>query len=266
MKLSTKIYFYIIFVCLAVIFGVFYESIEQRKVVDLYVSKMMEQKEVLFNIVTELKGDPYKKVLAENSLWDELINYIKTKDTKWAKDNLQTFIDIHSANVVWIYDKNFNIIYSSQNLRDDSLNSFPLQNEILSKLFKNDKFPHFFITSKSGLTEFFAASIHPTNDFNRETPPQGYFLVGKNWDKKYELGLEQIIDCSIDIVNYFSKDTLNNNPNAITFVKSIITPWDNKEIAAIKVSKDISQLKDMEEVSKNYFINAFIFFIPIFSD
>jgi PAS domain S-box-containing protein len=261
MKLSTKIYLYIIFVCLAIILGAFYESNQQRKVVDLYVTKMMEQKAVLFNTVTELKGEPLKKVLAENTLWDELIKYFKVKDPKWAQENLHTFIDIHKANVVWLYDKDFKLVYSAQNLNDDSLNKFPESNEIITNLFKNDKFPHFFITTKSGLCEFFAATVHPTNDFKRETKPQGYFFVGKTWDKNYENELEQIIDGSIDIVFKNVKDTLNLNPNAVTFIRTINSPWNNKEIATVKVSKDITQLKDMEEVSKKYFINAFLFFI-----
>lgn len=261
MRLSTKIYLYIIFVCLVVTLGIIYELNEQKKVVDLYISKMMEQKEVLFNIVTELKGEPIKKVLAENTLWDEIVNYVKTKNEKWAKENLQTFIDIHKANVVWVYDNNLKIVFSSQNLRDDNLNSSPLSNEITLNLFKDNKFPHFFLMTKSGLTEFFAATIHPTNDFTRVTPPQGYFIVGKLWDKNYEEGLEQIIDCSITIVDSKFKDTLSNNPDVITFVKSIKNSWNNNEIASIKVSKDISQLKDMEEVSKKYFINALIFFL-----
>ena len=241
MKLSTKIYLYIIFVCLAVILGVFYESTQQRKVVDLYVTKMMEQKAVLFNTVTELKGEPLKNVLAENTLWDELIKYFKVKDPKWAQENLHTFIDIHKANVIWLYDKDFKLVYSAQNLYDDSLNKFPERNEIMASLFKNNKFPHFFITTKSGLSEFFASTVHPTNDFNRETTPQGYFFVGKLWDKNYENELEQIIDCSIDIVFKNVKDTLNLNPNAITFIKTINSPWNNKEIVSVKVSKDITQ-------------------------
>ena len=112
MKLSTKIYIYIAFVCLAVISGVFYEVNQQKKVVDLYVTKMMEQKAVLFNTVTDLKGEPMKKVLAENTLWDELINYLSVNDPKWARENLHTFIDIHKANVVWLYDKNFKLVYT----------------------------------------------------------------------------------------------------------------------------------------------------------
>jgi len=222
---------------------------------------MMEQKAVLFNTVTELKGEPLKNVLAENTLWDELIKYFKVKDPKWAQENLHTFIDIHKANVIWLYDKDFKLVYSAQNLYDDSLNKFPERNEIMASLFKNNKFPHFFITTKSGLSEFFASTVHPTNDFNRETTPQGYFFVGKLWDKNYENELEQIIDCSIDIVFKNVKDTLNLNPNAITFIKTINSPWNNKEIVSVKVSKDITQLKDMEEISKKYFINGIIFFI-----
>jgi PAS domain S-box-containing protein len=261
MRLTTKINIYIIFVCLVIILMVKYQTDKQKEFIDLYITKMVEQKESLFNIVSELRSEPYKRVLEENTLWDDMIKFIKVKDINWAAENINTMLDVHKANCVWIYDAEENVVHSIQNLDDSKLNKLPVSEKSLSILFKDTKFPHFFAVTKEGLMEIYGASIHPTNDFDRKTNPAGYFFVGILWDKKYESNIEQIIDCSIDIILPGIKDTISNNPSVRAFTKKIFNPANNTEIASIIVSKDISQLMNMEHIPKKTFGSIMIFFV-----
>lgn len=261
MKLTTKINIYIIFVCIVIIVLVKYQTDKQKEFVDLYISKMIEQKEMLFNIVTELRSEPYKRVLEENTLWDDMIKFIGTKDKLWASENINTMLDVHKANCVWIYNSEENVVHSFQNLNDSKLNKLPIPDKSFSVLFKDNKFPHFFTTTKEGLMEIYGASIHPTNDFDRKTPPAGYFFVGILWDKKYLSDVEQTIECSINILLHGKKDTNITNPNIRTFSKDISDPIDNSLVAKIVVSKDISQLLNMEHIPKKTFGSIMIFFV-----
>jgi PAS domain S-box-containing protein len=52
---------------------------------------------------------------------------------------------------------------------------------MIEKNFKRNRFAHFFLMLPNGLMEIRGASIHPTNDQERKTPPQGYFFVGRYW-------------------------------------------------------------------------------------
>lgn len=261
MKLTTKINLYIIFVCVVILAAVKYQTDRQREFVDLYISKLIEQKEVLFNTVTDLRAQPYQKVLAENSVWDDLIKFINKPDAKWAKENINTLLEVHKTNCVWIYNNSSEKIYSIQNLSDSNLNNFPYSENSLPQLFKETKQPHFFYVTEEGLMEIFGATVHPSNDFERNTPSSGYFLVGKLWDEKYIESIEQIIDCSIDVVIAGDKDTVSNNSSIRTFAKNISEPISGKEIAKIKVSKDVSSLVDMEYLSKKTFRSIIIFFV-----
>ncbi|MCX6165007.1 MAG: hypothetical protein NTU73_09160 [Ignavibacteriae bacterium] len=227
MRLSTKINIYIIFVCIVIIVMVKYQTDKQKVFIDLYITKMVEQKEVLFNIVTELRSEPYKRVLEENTLWDDMVKFIKVKDVNWASENINTMLDVHHANCVWIYNSEEEKIHSIQNLKDSKLDKLPFSEKSFSILFKDTKFPHFFTTTNEGLMEIYGASIHPTNDFERKTSPAGYFFVGILWDNKYERNIEQIIDCSLDILFPGDKDTISSNPAVRTFSKKISDPMNN---------------------------------------
>lgn len=263
MKLTTKINLYIIFVCIFIIAAVKYQTDRQKDFVELYILRMIEQKEVLFNTVMELRSEPFKRVLEENSIWDEMVRFTSKRDIKWAKDNINTMLNVHRANAVWIYNSDKQKVYSVNNLSDTSLSYLSISGNSIDELFKQTKFPHFFSVNNNGLIEIFGASIHPTNDFDRLTTPAGYFFVGILWDKKYENSIEQITDCSIDIILPGDRDTLSSNLLTRTFTKVISDPLTGKEIASIKVSKDVRQLKDIEILSRNTFSGIMIFFVVL---
>ncbi len=261
MRLSTKINIYIIFVCIVIILLVKYQTDKQKEFIDLYINKTVEQKEELFNIVTKLRSEPYKRVLEENTIWDDMVNFIKTKDSKWAAENINTMLEVHKANCVWLYDNNNIKVHSFQNLHDSNLNKIPIPEESLPVLFNDTKFSYFFTITREGLMEIYGATIHPTNDFDRKTSPAGFFFVGILWDKNYQLNIEKIIECSIDILLPSEKDTISKNPMVKTFTKKIIDPISKNEIANIVVSKDISQLMNMEHIPKKTFGSIMIFFV-----
>lgn len=265
MKLTTKINLYVIFVCVVIIGMVKYQTDKQKEFIDLYINQMIEQKETLFNIVTELRSEPYKRVLEENTLWNDMVKFVRNGNKDWAADNINTMLDIHHANCVWVYktENNSSVekVHSIQNLNNPNLDRLPVSESSITSLFNSTKFPHFFVVTKNGLLEIYGASIHPTNDFERKTPPAGYFFVGILWDEKYQKNLEQILDCSIHIAVNGDKKIVNDNSSIKTFTKKLLDPINGNEIASIVVSKDISQFMNMEHIPKKTFGTIMIFFV-----
>jgi PAS domain S-box-containing protein len=190
-----------------------------------------------------------------------MVKFVSTKDNKWASENINTMLDVHHANCVWIYNSKEEKIHSIKNLDDPKLDNLPVSDKSFSVLFKGTKFPHFFAITQEGLMEIYGASIHPTNDFDRISTPAGYFFVGILWDKKYIKNIEQVIDCSFNILLSGDKDTILTNPAVRTFYKKIFDPINNNEIAKIVVSKDISQFISMEHIPKRTFGSIMIFFV-----
>ncbi|MCX6162851.1 MAG: ATP-binding protein, partial [Ignavibacteriae bacterium] len=261
MKLLTKLFLYsaAFLVVSSIVFKWQFER--QKQIVDLYVTRMLEQKEILYNTVVDLKGDPYRKVLAENTLWDDMIKFLSSRDEKWAQENINTMLDVHKANGVWIYNDKNKLVYSKTTIPDKNFIKLPIPDDILDDLFIETKFPHFFLSTGSELIEIWGSTIHPTNDFDRKTPVKGFFLAGKTWDTEYRNAIEELVDCSVFVVPHTGFDSLKARPDTRTFSKHIIRPWDKKEIGSIIVSKNIDELQDMDKLAERNFYFILSFFI-----
>jgi hypothetical protein len=55
------------------------------------------------------------------------------------------------------------------------------------------------VYTSAGLMEIRGATIHPTTDPERQTPPQGYFFAGRLWNKDFLGELSELIGGKITI-------------------------------------------------------------------
>jgi hypothetical protein len=105
--------------------------------------------------------------------WDEMVWFVEHGDREWAKDTIDTALPLRRFHVVWIYRADFAPVYSNTLLPDESLTRLPISEETLKGLFAQSRFPHFFVPTPQGLMEIRGATIHPTADLERKTPPAG---------------------------------------------------------------------------------------------
>lgn len=257
MKLRTKIFIFLGILAVFIAAVTYYQSVRQEEVIDFYIKNLIEQKKQLFSTTVNLKGEPLKKVLAENSIWDDMVNFISSGDKKWAAENITTMLDIHNANYVWVYDINEKLVYSASNKNEENIH-LPVQGSF-SKIFERELFPVIYAYTNNNLIQIFGATIHPTTDFNRVTPARGYFFVAKQWDSKYIEEFEKIIDANIEVL---SPEEFRDKSKSeiISFRQVINDPITNKPIANIFVYKDIAALKDIESMSSRAFYNIIIYF------
>ncbi|MDD5569862.1 MAG: PAS domain S-box protein [Bacteroidales bacterium] len=160
-----------------------------------------EQKKYLFDKMVELRGKPLETFAFDYTYWDEMVNFIKTPFTEnsktWAKETIESALPTYEANFVWIYNNNFGLVYYVNNIKKNEFSE--LNNKTIKNIFYNSKKSHFFINSPAGLIEMNAASIHPSNDYNRLTAPRGYFIVGKLWSKNYIDEISKLTQTKINI-------------------------------------------------------------------
>jgi len=71
---------------------------------------------------------------------------------------------------------------------------------LLETLNTIERIRHFFVERDGMLIEVVGTTIHPTNDTLRETPPQGYFFVGKLWNEDYISEIMKITDSNISLL------------------------------------------------------------------
>lgn len=257
MRLRSKIIVFLSILAAFIAAVTYYQNIRQKEVIDYYIKSLIEQKKQLFNTTINLKGEPFRKVLEENTIWDDMVGFVSSGDKTWAAENIRTMLDVHNANYVWVYDVNEKLVYSASN-EDEQNIELPVQGSF-TKIFDGELFPVFYAYKNNKLIQIFGATIHPTNDFNRVTPSRGYFFVAKQWDEKYIKDFEKIIDANVEIL---SPDELKEKSklDVISFNHVISDPLSNKPIANFFVYKDISTLKDIESMSSRAFYNVIIYF------
>ncbi len=257
MRLRTRIFLFLAILAVFIAAVTYYQNVRQREVIEFYIKNLIEQKKQLFTTTVNLKGEPYRKVLEENSIWDDMVNFVSNGDKTWAAENIRTMLDIHNANYVWIYDINEKLVYSESNENEQNI-PLPVQGSF-SKIFAKELFPVIYAYKDNKLLQIFGATIHPTSDFSRVTPARGYFFVAKQWDSKYIEEFEKIIDADIEVL---SPEQLKEKQKSdiISFDQVINDPVTNKPIADILIYKDISTLKEIESMSSRGFYNVIVYF------
>jgi serine phosphatase RsbU (regulator of sigma subunit) len=102
--------------------------------------------------------------------------------------------------------------------------------------------------------------VHPSEDINKESSPNGYVFFGKLWDKEYLCDLDKITNCNIEV--YTQKKILGapSNSSAEFFLRD----YKSRRIALLAITKDNPLLDDLREL--NLYLNLFfiIFCLMIF--
>lgn len=237
MKTQTKILILLV-VTISVFASVFigYQLINKQQEKLFLKANEKSKKQVIENIL-RFKEKSFKNLVTDYSCWDEMVKYIDKPTKEWEETNLTT-LDAFQLSNTWIYNKDFKVIYS----QFDSSHidkPFALNKELIVKAFDNNGFCHFFMNVRDSLLEITGGTIVPSNDNEHKTTPNGYFLIGKLWGKKYTHELENEMDFAINFKP--AKDSL--------FSKTA----DESKITISKVYKDLLAGNDIivEFTSKN---------------
>ncbi|HPZ09093.1 MAG TPA: PAS domain S-box protein [Candidatus Eremiobacteraeota bacterium] len=222
-----------------------------------------DQKNKVFSKLLELKGENLKNLAYDYTYWDEIVTFVKTGDEFWATHNLDTILELYSCNFVWIYNLTPELVYSVNNLENSKLKEIPLPEGSIVKVLKKPRFCHFFLNTSEGLIEIRGATIHPLTDKEKKTPPRGYFLVGRLWDKDNINELSVLSGSKIEITPFSGENNYKSNPKEgiINFSK-ILYGWNKEPLMTIHIHSQSAIINKFNYASdKNFLIIITFFFI-----
>lgn len=213
------------------------------------ISSSKTEKDTLLKKAVNVKSSSLKSFAYDYSYWDDLIDFIKTGKKDWAYKNIDIVLPTYNAKASWVYNKNFEKIYSSTQNQDLGLTDFPLEKERLEYIFKNDKFPHFFLKTEKGLFEIAGGPVQPTGDSDRVSTPQGYFIAGRHWTDNYLREISEVTSSTLKLLEPDEKrDTIIKDYN----IKSYISLKDNngKEIKVLESTIEHKYIREIEKDTK----------------
>jgi signal transduction histidine kinase len=206
----------------------------------------LAQRRTYFEKITDMDGQPLKTLSVDYSFWDDMVDFVKTRNPTFAADNIDSGIANYGADASWVYRLDNSLVYYKSVNDDASLRQLNLPPAFFNKLY-SDHFEHFFLNEPSGLIEVRAATIHPGSDSGRKTPPQGYWLVARVWDSAYTASLGQLTQSRAGLSGATADAGDRIGSNTVTFADKL-SDWNGQTVAVLTSSSDVPVVDDLRKL------------------
>lgn len=253
MKTSYKIISLILFLLfllgVALFFLISTENTQQRDLVRLTTSQYGQA----FETLLENSSARYEQQVDDYTYWDDMCQFMKTGDTDWSNENLATVIRNYDVDdVLLITPDSRAVFYSYPNDSAQTPQLIALAKSLLNDLYRKRLVNTYFYENASGrIGVLYGATIHPTNDQQRLTKPQGFFFLVKYWDASFLQELERISSSELSVVSTHAP--ISYNDESVTFYKELKS-WNGKTVGYLKIVRSAPYLKLNHDFSDNVFL------------
>jgi PAS domain S-box-containing protein len=262
MKVQTKLI--VLMVSLAAFFSAVFAVyiINERAKLVFLAKEETKEKNLLFDKIVSLKEASLRTFDYDYSLWDEMVNFVSSEDPKWAKDNINVGISTYQANAAFVYNAQFKLIYSFNNIKPEISLSLPFsQNEIFLLFSGGNHSCKFFIITPIGVMEIHGSTINPSNDDERKTPAKGYLFTGRVWSESFIKEIEDLTSSKIVLSGLDKERSLNIEEypelSAVYFSR-IFTDWQEQPLKRLDGIFELKTIQEFYKVNKQEVI-IFIF-------
>ncbi len=239
------------------------ENTQQKDLVKLTTNQYGQA----FESLLENSSSRYAQQVDDYTYWDDMCSFVKTQDPAWAEENLATIIRSYDVDHVFlIAPDDSTVVYSYPNEQEQIPDLIHQAKQILKDLFRKRLLSTYFFDKESGrIGILYAATIHPTNDQQRLTKPQGYFFMIKFWDRQFLQDLERITGSEITVVS--DRKSIGFNDESVTFYKKV-SGYSGQTLAYLEIVRPAPYLKLNHEFSRNviliYSVSAVLFLLIVF--
>jgi signal transduction histidine kinase len=231
-----------------------YQRAERGRIHRFFLERVQEESSTL-NKLLELKGASLEMFTVDYTYWDEMISCIELADRKWADEQIAEALGTYQAQVAWVYRPDRGLVYSTHDEEEESIAGFTLPEDALARLVPDGRFWHFFVQSPAGPVEIRAATVHPSSDPDRKTPPQGYFVVGRLWNGPYVAELARLTGSTMHLRPQ-AAGTAPDVPgerSGIIKLERTLEGWNRKPIAVLDAQIVSSTVQEYNRSSAQQF-------------
>ena len=256
MRVSSRLQLILLVLIVSFVGALTFVWYGQRRNVDLVLETRAQEVERWSDRIVDLVGRSLYTFSYDYTYWTEMVDFVSRTDPQWASDNIEASLATYSAQAAWVFKPDFTPVYFITELESDSFRDRLLEESAKDALFAETSFTHFFIQTDLGPMEIRGATIHPSEDLDRETDPQGYFFVGRLWGEEYLAELAALLGCSVAIR---PPDAAGSPPHRVSRKGSTLTfhrtlySWDNKPLARLDIRSD-SPLVDQSVSEANHLL------------
>ncbi len=199
-------------VVVMIVGGLTFESYLQHRKLNMVLTTGLREGARFFDKLLDLRGESLRAISTEYACWDELVDYVKTADPRWAEENLADGCATFDVDLVWVYRLDGTLVSLTRSPKAQSLvGEDPLAGEGIQGMLGSRRTCHFFQPSRGGFIEIRGSGIHDSGDTAWKSPPRGYLFVGRLWDASF---LKELGSLGGGTVRILPSDVFPPEPNA----------------------------------------------------
>ncbi len=180
------------------------------------------------------------------SLWDEMLQFVRTKDPTWAQINIGASIGNFGVQTVWILDRDGKLVYRS----GDPAEAPPYvpfqQPEFLERL-RRERLMNFYLDAAGSLLEVCTAPIQPSNDVGRTSEPAGWLIASRAWNDRHLETLADALQCRVA----FSPQPQHGE--AVVSLQRTLADWQGRPLRTLYVDYESIALARLLEGNRDEF-------------
>ncbi len=271
MKVQTKITLLLATVVAVFLAGLgFLRSYEKLKFHRIAEERFTERNQS-FDKFLESYGLPLKTLAEDSTCLDRLVQAIAGEDRSWLT---QYFSDAtlasFRANAVWVFRPDGSLLYQNDNLHADPPPDLGLSPDIFATLFASAPLRHFFIKVPLGYMEIWAGTVHPSQDFRRQSPAYGYLFTGRLWSKRGTGDAKS--DSVIGEMSLFTNNEIRLVPadaqiaeggrdgdNGLAVFSRPLPGWNGAPLARLLISSDSPVIRELNRSSQRLLVALILF-------
>jgi len=207
MKVQTKVTLLLMSVGAVLLFVIAVAQYVRNKELNLYLkSKYESDKTIIYNVL-DFKGASFLNYTIDNALWDEAVEFVRTRDSVWGFENYGISLQTFDLNYFNVYDFDGQLFYAAEKPGSPELS---IGADRVKSWFSDEKTVRTFAYSDQNLFEIFGSAIVPSVDLNYDSLESGYLVAIKLWDEDYISEIEQATGFKLKILPHDHGEMYHN--------------------------------------------------------
>lgn len=262
MKVQTKIILLLAAVVATFLAGLWsFRIYEQRKFREIAEDRFSERNRS-FEQFLDYHGQSLKTLVLDFTTWDQMVDAITRGDAAWFTENVSgAALDGFHANAAWVYRSDGARLHQFNNLSADGLGDVPVPRTAFAQLFAKEQLCHFFASTPQGIVEVRGGTVHPSKDFDRKSPAQGYFFAARLWNKPVLQEMSMFTGNEISLVSPPRRvdENLNDEQNGLIAFSRTLHTWDHKPLAQLLVRNESGVVRELNRSSDRLLLSLILF-------
>ena len=267
MKVQTKITLLLLLVVATFMAGLWAFRIYDRQKFARIAEDREKERKQSFEAFLEKNGEPLKTLCDYDAYWDQTVRAIANNDQKWFTDNINHLtLEGYRANGVWVYPPDpQKSVYHVTNFGAEPIPELPIPREAFAKLFAQEPYAHFFVKVDNDIMEIRGATVHGSNDQDRQTPQRGYLFVGRLWNEPElkEMAMFSSNQIRLAAVDARALPNRDDALNGVVAFSRMLPDWEGKPLAQLIVRNESPAVQELNRSSERLWLAFCLFAVVV---